>query len=387
MRAQDAVFIGRPDHPQTAHATVVFLCCGEPPSYLRSHEGVTFSNIAQRIALLKGCAFAGEYDHCDNNPGWVYWVPSKTIIGAEAANALGIFTDADLFGGVVPYAFVATKAIVHPVVAPEVCVPAGWSHEFAERVRDLVPVGFTAFTIADARAAARLLLERGPIRLKPVHEAGARGQVVVSNPAGFDDALRAMDAAEIREHGLVIEENFDDPTIYSIGSVRISDHMIAYYGTQRVTTDNFGCLVYGGSDLVVVRGDFDALLRFDLPQEAALAAERAVGFDRAASELFPHFYASRRNYDVICGTDSCGRHRCGVLEQSWRIGGASGAELAALEAFAAQPALAAVRASSIELFGDSEVPPSAAIVHFRGADDALGFMTKYTLVEPYDDAR
>ena len=45
------------------------------------------------------------------------------------------------------------------------------------------------------------------------------------------------------------------------------------------------------------------------------------------------FFASRRNYDVVAGLDARGQRRCGVLEQSWRVGGASPAELVALAAF------------------------------------------------------
>jgi hypothetical protein len=102
-------------------------------------------------------------------------------------------------------------------------------------------------------------------------------------------------------------------------------------------------LFYGGSDLIVYRGDFDALLDRPIPEEARLAAQRARSFDAAAALHFPEFFASRRNYDVIAGLDQGGRRHCAVLEQSWRIGGASGAELAALEAFKTDPDLARAR--------------------------------------------
>src|SRR3712207_8788490 len=41
--------------------------------------------------------------------GRVYFVPSCTLIGLEQARQLGITGEDDLFGGVVPYPFVATK--------------------------------------------------------------------------------------------------------------------------------------------------------------------------------------------------------------------------------------------------------------------------------------
>ena len=61
------------------------------------------------------------------------------------------------------------------------------------------------------------------------------------------------------------------------------------------------------------------------------------------------FFASRRNYDIARGIDAQGQWRCRVLEQSWRIGGASGPEVAALQAFRADPALRVIRAWCIDL--------------------------------------
>jgi hypothetical protein len=71
-----------------------------------------------------------------------------------------------------------------------------------------------------------------------------------------------------------------------------------------------------------------------------------------------------------------------VLEQSWRIGGASGAEVAALEAFRADPGLRAVRASTVEIYGEAEPPPNAT-VYFQGVDERDGPMTKYARTEPH----
>ncbi len=114
---------------------------------------------------------------------------------------------------------------------------------------------------------------------------------------------------------------------------------------------------------------------------------QARAYDAAVAECFPEMFASRRNYDVVQGLDAAGRRRSGVLEQSWRIGGASGAEIAALEAFRADPALRAVRAATVEVYGEGSAPPPHATVYFRGTDERVGFITKYTLVEPHGDAR
>jgi hypothetical protein len=108
---------------------------------------------------------------------------------------------------------------------------------------------------------------------------------------------------------------------------------IAYHGTQRTTNNRDGDEVYGGSDLVCVRGDWRALEQLDLSNELAIAVAQARTFDMAASGEY-RIVASRRNYDIAQGVDGAGKWRSGVLEQSWRLGGASGAELAALHAFA-----------------------------------------------------
>ncbi|MEE4464018.1 DUF3182 family protein, partial [Azotobacter chroococcum] len=132
--------------------------------------------------------------------------------------------------------------------------------------------------------------------------------------------------------------------------------------------------VYGGSDLLVVAGDFDELLALALDEPVRLAVQQARLYDAAALDSFAGFFASRRNYDIARGLDSRGNTRSGVLEQSWRIGGASSAEIAALEAFRSGARL--VRASTLELFGPEQVAPPGACVLFRGEDPELGYLTK-----------
>jgi hypothetical protein len=348
------------------------------------HEAVTRTGVARRLAALKGFAFAGEHDPAQRYPGPVYLVPACTLVGVEAARALGIRGEDDLFGAVVPHAFVATKVITHPLVAEDAAAPAGWSSAFPERVRDAVLGGFSVFTAEDARRAGARLLERGPVRLKPVLAMGGRGQEVIETVGELEKALAAMPPDELASHGLVLEEDLTDVTTYSVGQVRVGALLASYWGTQRLTPDHSGAAVYGGSDLVIARGDFDALLALGPPPEARLAIAQARAYDAAAMACFPGLIASRRNYDVAQGTGPAGR-RSGVLEQSWRIGGASGAEIAALEAFHADPGLAAVRASTFEAYGACEPPPHAA-VYFRGTDEEVGMITKYALVEPHGHA-
>jgi len=67
-----------------------------------------------------------------------------------------------------------------------------------------------------------------------------------------------------------------------------------------------------------------------------------------------------------------GRPRSGVLEPSWRVGGASSAELGALAAFARDPSLRIVGASHVEEYGKGCRAPTGAIVDFQGDDPEAG---------------
>jgi hypothetical protein len=347
-----------------------------------SHESASRAAIARHLAVLKGYAYGGEFEAQRAAAGAQYFVPSVTLEAAVAAR-LGIATEHDLFGGVVPYAFVGTKTITHPLVDERALAPRGWSHALWKRMGEAVLTGFSAFTLDDARRAGARVLELGAVRLKAGSGVGGREQAVVYDRAALDAVLAATDASEVRRSGLVIEQNLEDAQTYSAGQVRVADLVATYGGVQLTTTDNTGTQVYGGSELLVVRGDYDRLMEVDLKPDVRLAVEQARMYDAAATCEYPGLIASRRNYDIAQGRDGDGRRRSGVLEQSWRIGGASGAEIAALAAFRANAGLRAVRAASIEVYGADAPVPARADIHFRGVDARAGYITKYTIVEAY----
>jgi Protein of unknown function (DUF3182) len=375
--------VGRCKEPRGA----VVVCSDPSQGFEHRHERTTHAGIARQLAALKGYDFVGEYDPSHRPDTTLYFVPSCTVLGLGAAAELGIGSEHDLFGGVVPYPFVATKAITHPLVRPDAQAPPGWSQEFGRAVKNAVLDGVTTFSNEDARQAGLTLLARGPVRVKSVRATGGRGQVVVRDAAALDCALNAVEQVELAEHGLVLEEDLTEVTTFSIGQVRVADLVASYYGTQRLTPDNAGAMVYGGSDLIVVRGDFDVLASHPLPSEARLAVVQARTYDAAARRHFTGLLASRRNYDIAHGRDCHGEWRSGVLEQSWRIGGASSAEIAALQAFRAEAALDSVRAVSVEVYGGATAPPPHALVYFDGVDERDGPITKYAFAEPHDNAR
>jgi hypothetical protein len=366
---------------------VVLTLSAEGALNPRSHESVTREAIARRLAALNGYEFGGAYEPSRRPSAPVYFVPADTLVGIAHARALGIRGEHDLFGAVVPHPFVATKTITHATLDARCRVPKGWTADFPARIADSVLDGYSAFARDDARRAAHRLLEHGPVRIKRAQGVGGRGQWVAQSRDDVATILDVIADDEVESNGIVIEVHLSDVATFSVGQVRVAGLIASYWGTQRLTPNNSGTDVYGGSELHVVRGDFDTLLAQPLADDVRVAVVQACAYDAAAFECYRGMFASRRNYDVAQGADSTGARRTGVLEQSWRIGGASGAEVAALEAFAADPRRSTVRASTVEVYGASDAPPAGAIVYFRDVDERIGPITKYVTIDAHGHAR
>jgi len=369
----------------SAHTRLRFLPLS---ASARPHELATQRGIAQRLAVLLGCAFEGDQDPAAPAGEAAYLVPNETLTSLDAARRHGIHGEGDLFGGVVPAPFVATKTITHPLVGHGAVAPDGWQPAFGERVEPAVLPGWSAFSAEDARAAARRLLPGGPVRVKLAEGIGGSGQWVVRDEAELDAGLARLDAGGLAARGVVLERNVLDPRTFSIGLLHAGSLCASYFGTQRTTLNRHGQEVYGGSSITVVRGGFDALeqrIGDDADVRRALALARI--YHSAALACFAGMFASRCNYDVIQGRDAGGRPLAGVLEQSWRLGGASGAELLALQALRDDPALDTVRACTVEAHGALRAPPAGATVFYAGVDPHVGPITKYALIEDHADPR
>lgn len=347
------------------------------------HEVETNRALARWLAQTLGLTFDGSYDPDRHAGRDIYLLPTQTLVGAAQARTLNIKGPQDLWGGYVDHDFICTKAISHGLASPEATAPEGWSGLFCERVRTVVLEGFSVFALGDAKPAAVRLLENGPVRLKPVHACAGRGQEVIHSLAEFEAVLARPDAARLFDEGVVLEQDLHDVVTHSVGQSFIAEHIFSYCGQQYLTQDGQGEDVYGGSDLLVVQGYYDHLLQLDLPDDVREAITQAQVFDNAADEAYPGFYASRRNYDIAQGLDSHGQRRSGVLEQSWRMGGASGAEVAALQSFINHPGLRAIRVSSVETYVDQPLPADAIEV-YRGPAENSDFLLKYVTVKSYD---
>jgi hypothetical protein len=368
--------------PSPAQARIVVIHSCRPDSDPQGHECSSQNRVAARVAALLGYCYGGEYDANASYALPLYFVPRETVCDMAQAALLGIRGEHDLFGGLVPHPYVATKVITHPLLRPGCAAPPGWTPAFGEQVRDVVLPGYSAFSRDDARAAGQQLLADGAVRIKLASGIGGGGQTVAADAAALDQQLGALDDDQLQAGGVVLERNLKQVVTHSVGQVRIGQHVASYCGIQNLTRNNAGEEVYGGSELLVARGDFEALLVLPHADEVRTAVAQACAYHRAALACFPGMLASRCNYDVAQGVDDSGAWRSGVLEQSWRIGGATGAELAALAAFQADASLMAVRAATTEVYGGTAPPPDAD-VYFHGVDRLVGAITKYTRTMPY----
>ena len=288
-----------------------------------------------------------------------YWLPIRTLLQQEAER-LGIVDEAGFWGGVVPHAFVGTKLVSHPSW-PGAQPPGGWRDVPGVAAHTLP--GWSVFSREDAVSACADLLAGGAVRAKSPYARGGNGQAVIASLDQARERFASPSAAGI-EHGLVVERDLVESATYGVGMARVGAHAIAYHGAQRSVADHRGERVYGGSRLTVFRGTLAQLCQA-LPQgEAREAVAAAMGYDQAVRSAYP-VLASRCNYDVIVGHARDGRRHCGVLEQSWRFGGASMAEVLAMERFAREPGLSWVVAETVERY-DHQPPPGDAVLLWPG---------------------
>jgi hypothetical protein len=345
---------------------------------LDPHQTVMLDADAKVIAHVLGYEYGGRHQAAKDYTAPVFFVPDDTLL-VDEASSLGIRGPSDFYGGIVPHPFVKTKAITHGLVEENAERAPGWSPTFAERVSEIVLPGYTVFSAGDARTAAKRMLRRGGIRVKKPLGASGKGQSLVTTLQELDALLETYASEEMATYGLVLEENLRQVRTLSVGHIAIDGFTVAYRGVQRITKDNEGRSVYGGSDLVCVRGGWDGLDALAVEPDARAGVAEAKLYDQAMSE-YPGFMASRRNYDIGQGIDSEGRPRSGVFESSWRIGGASPAELLALTEFAQDPSAQVIEAAHVADFGKHREAPAGAVVHFEGDDPQAGPLIRYTMV-------
>jgi len=358
----------------------VYIVPARDGEFADEHQRCARAVLGRSLAAITGGVFAGEMaGEADSNVE-AYFLPADTLT-IDEAHRLGIESGDDLFGGVVPHPLIASKAIAHPLVSQSSPAPPEWNSDFSEAIAHVVLPGFTVFSREDADAAGRHLLRDGPVQVKATGGFAGFGQTNVSDEDELGRELDRLDWGEIADVGLVLEQRLRDITAFSVGQVRVAGITASYYALQKETANEYRDNIYVGSALLVVRGSFEDLLSLDFSDEVRTSIVQACEFDAAVDRHFPGFFASRRNYDVIRGFDSRGRPVSGVLEQSWRVGGASAAEILALAAFKARPDLMQMKSRTVEVFGELADVPEGALVLYRGVDPKAGTITRYAVAE------
>lgn len=236
------------------------------PEY--GHERVTHAWVCDEIARLLG---ARGTRHASNGavsehavPETVFHVPDETLT-SEQAHGLGIDDAADLLGGIVPHAFLATKVIGHPLIADHAVSIVGWNQALATALIPATLAGYTVFSRIDALRALETLLPEGGVRLKLPTGVGGNGQWRIADAAQLTQVLDSLPQAYLGTHGAVLESNILQPVTHSVGELCVAGVQIAYYGTQCSVRNAQGEEVYGGSSLHVYRGSLEALAMTALP--------------------------------------------------------------------------------------------------------------------------
>lgn len=338
----------------------------------RRHDIESLSSMARYLA--KTCASQHVATCTDFHTHNLYFMPGFALSRQHVTRDL---TESEFLGGLVDYEFMTTKLITHPAWHAESQLPDGWVEPMAVDLRAAVLPGFSTFSQSAALAAGSALLADGPIRIKQPYARAGRGQTVILDTAALRSFLDRHPEPQLAE-GLVIETNIEASRTYSIGQIRVADMAISYIGRQFDGPDLLGDKVYKGSRLFVVRGGWDNLLRQCSGGRPLIDA--ALTYDRAAAKHL-NMIASRKNYDVLVSTGSDYPPRLGVLEQSWRIGGATPAEILAMRILRDNGRASAARTVVHEKYGDPPYFHANDLVVYSGLNEKGQPLHKYARVE------
>ena len=338
------------------------------------HNVASVEAIAERLAKLTGIRLGSTVQHFDDAVR-TFFVPTFSLIRHSHPEL-----DADQFwGGCVDQEFMTTKLATHPAWTEEDALPTGWMPQFAKDLEGAALSGYSVFSHDHAAQAGAFLLDKRKIRLKDPYASGGKKQSVFQNNHELDLFLQTLSESDIAR-GMVIEEDIENSSTYSVGQVSLAGLTMSYLGRQYTASDLNGETVYAGSRLYVARGGWDALrIRLRMPV-AHRIIDGAQRYDTAAEQHFG-LVASRKNYDVLVGPVTEDGFCCGVLEQSWRVGGASPAEILALEAMTADSSVSALKVVARETYGAEPRFAADDFVVYAGEDDIGQPLHKYARIE------
>ncbi|WP_374788811.1 DUF3182 family protein [Brucella oryzae] len=339
------------------------------------HGVASVEALATRLSSLTGRQLLPTLQSFDESDG-TFFVPTFALVRQNGHPEMHIES---FYGGIVHHSFMTTKLVTHPHWHDDDNLPEGWAGNFAACLENCVLSGFSVFSRRHALDAASALLKKHKIRFKKPYASGGKDQTVIETVRSLDGFLETVSDGDIA-NGLVVEEDVENSTTYSVGQVQIENHIGSYLGRQYTSQDNDGNAVYAGTRLRMVRGSWDALLNQLQSPVAHRIVENARRYDEAARQHLG-LVASRRNYDVLVGPITENGVRCGVLEQSWRVGGASPAEVLALEKLAQDETVTAVQAVVRESYDPPPTFREDDFIVYVGDDDFGRPLHKYARIE------
>jgi hypothetical protein len=288
--------------------------------------------VARKIAEHLGVPYTGEVEGLIADT--LYLVPPRTLDRNQ--RRLLQRDEENIYGAALDSLDHVGKAILHPTVSQ--MQPVFYSYDFANQVtqQGLVLPGYTAFSAIDALSAYRSDLPYG-YRLKPPHLSDGHGQIAIEDEQHLQSLLEQMDDAFLREHGVVMEANLNDPQTISVGFARIGRDtysFIAHQKDDRVLEDGIERSRYLGANITAVRGNLDDL-RLVAPHKDREAVEKSAAFYNAYSHFNP--LATRLSFDCLSGYDNRGERYSGITDITGRLGGTCPAIMEAMRYFSQHP--------------------------------------------------
>jgi hypothetical protein len=262
--------------------------------------------------------------------------------------------DSGIYGAVVDR-LKGTKSICHTPFCDE-GLPSSYDDAFSSRIDELgvKPMGFVVFGIDDAVDAIDFMKKRGSgVRIKLPLGSGVDNQKIIDSgkPSSLQDWIKSrVEGDHIQQYGLVIEEEVlpsssDLPFALSTGELVVSEEHYTYVGWQ-VKGENGQ---YGGTVLRLTRGRQHPENVANIPGNLAEVANVVT---QASRDMLVE-KAGRMNFNYLYGAGAGDTtDRLILTEPTFRPGGASAAELMAIEALLEDSSLPGIWArTSVEYGG------------------------------------
>ena len=187
------------------------------------------------------------------------------------------------------------------------------------------------------------------------------------------DFISKIDPELFKKFGIILETNIysdeDNPlTAFSSGWIEIDGETFAYVGKQTTGQDNR----YLGTRLHMVRGEEMPFVD-EIPKKITTDSN----FIKTLIPLLPGLISTRSNFNFAGTNDD----NIFALEPTFRVGGATGAELLAREILSRDAKALKVTASTHVIYGENfEIPDGYRLIS-KSRDQVRGSKTTFARVD------